>query len=449
MADPPVRTPEWWEDDCEVPIGVPAGNSPLPPPSELFVVEEATVLEDTPELDASSFDWGSSGSGDTDSPGVDDLIRESRFSWRPILAGATALLLVAGGAGWWWLGPSRQPVDPTPTASASASAAVASLRTGSLPAGQVAPGFSSVPAWKFSAPAGSKMAGTPLGLVVVSGQEMSVYAGLDGARMLHVELDTAVDALTSGVVDDVLSLVWLSDGQVWWWAPGGRVHSAKAAWANEVSSAGGQVLVSGPNRTAVPALGGLAEVALLDGEVAMGSTAKGVVVASATGLSLLDADTGERGDIKLAAPSAAANRPVRWAGVDADHVLVVWSPVPSPTPAQQVLVALHSLDGTITSATTMTYQTASAATWMRTMGQQVGTFQVAAWDLASGKVQVECASCQLAGGFGKLISASDAGVAGFVSGQELFASELKVLAVAGNNLLVRDGVSVQAFPPTG
>lgn len=390
---------------------------------------------------ADDFAWGNTGQPE-DAPVVDDLLQVRRFNLPRILVAGAVAVAVALGAGWAVMTFNTGPApDPAPTST------TASLQTGALSYGQAAPGFSRPQRWSFDIPAGAKIAGTQLGLVVVFNHKLSLYSPADGSEMVSFDLAEPVESMTTAKVDGQLSLAWLSGGKLSWWSQIDQMQQAKAGWATGLSSAGGQLLVSSGSRTAVVEAGELVEVPLDEGQVALASTDKGVVAVSSAGMFLVNPDADRTTvPIALVAPNPQDNRPVRWAGVADGFVAVVWSPVPSPGPGQKVTVALHRLDGTVTGMTSMPYQVAAQATWMRTMGQQVGTFERAAFSLTDGSLLLECSTCTLSGGFGTLVQAADAGMSGFVSGTTLYPSDLTVLALADGMLLAREGSTVKGFP---
>lgn len=386
-----------------------------------------------------AFDWGSDG---PEVGPVDDLIKVSRRPKTRTLVAALIAVVLAVAGGWAALTLGRA-TDPTPEPEPT----VPSLQVGALAYDQIAPGFSSTPKWTYDVPKGAKIAGTPLGLVVAINNQLRLHSPGDGSEAFAMDLTASVESMTTATIDGEPSLAWLSGGTLSWWSPEAQLQQVKAKWATGLSNSGGQLLVSSDSRTAVVEGGALTDVTMHQGEVALGAMEYGVVTASSAGLRLVNPDAGTGTDIALQAPNGQDNRPVRWAGVAAGFVAVVWSPVPSPGPAQKVTVALHRLDGTVVSSSTMTYQIAAQAAWMRTTGQQAATFERAAWNLGDGSLLFECAACTLSGGFGTLLQAADAGRSGFVSGGTLYPSELTALAVADGLLMVRDGSTVKAYPP--
>lgn len=389
------------------------------------------------------FDWG------TSAPEVDlgdDVVkvRGRRTGW--VVAVAAAAVTVAVALIGVPMVLANQPTPtPTPSQQVSSAEPVGPLTVGPLTVGQVAPGFSDTPAWEVELAEGAKVAGTALGMVEVADNHLRLYGPGTGGELFAEKLDDPIVSLTSGWDESTEVLAWLSGGDLHWWSQTGNVQHTAAPWATDLSAAGGHVLISGGGRTATLAGGKLVEFRLPTGQEALGVTSRGVVAAASDGLYLFDPVTSlsERIDLR---PPMVGYRPVRWAGLSAGFALVVWSPVANPAPGQPVIVALHSFDGRVTGDSTMPFQVAASAVWLRTTGQLAGTFGTVGFDLVDGTVLVECSTCTLSGGFGPLLVAAQGEVSGLWWDGTLVPSTVEVIAVAKGRLLVRDGLTVYGYP---
>ena len=340
---------------------------------------------------------------------------------------------------------SGPPPAPAPSSEPPTVDPVGPLTVGVPVAGQIAPGFADTASWQIDLRDGAKVAGTPLGLVEVAGNRLRLYGAGTGAALFEVKLTDPVLSLAAGRDGSTEVLAWLSGGELHWWSMGESVQAAPADWASDLSASGGRVLVAGGTRTATLAGGKLVEFRLPSGRGILGVTARGVVAADSDGLYLLDPATQLSRPIDLRPPTLGY-RPVRWAGLAAGFAVVVWSPVANPAPGQPVTVALHNFDGRVMGHSDMPFQVASSATWLRTMGQQVGTFATVGFALVDGTVMVECDGCTLSGGFGPLVAAAQGGVTGLWRNGTLVPSTVEIVAATSGYLLVRDGSTVYGYP---
>lgn len=311
--------------------------------------------------------------------------------------------------------------------------------------GRSAPGFADTPSWERTPPKGTASAATPMGLVEVAGETITLRDIATGAPVMSRPLSGPVTFTTTAVIGGTNALLWRSDGRLWWWAPGAEGSVAIDDDAT-VTQPGTRVLVTDADRTAtfLDPTGALRPApAAHEGQTVLAVDDDAWLAADMSGASVSTTE-GVNSDVALVEPTRGWQI-VRWLGAGHGWIVTVWGAVADPRSDEDVVVAVHDWSGDLVSATAMSWADAEVARWTRTQGGDWGTFGQVSVDMASGRITARCDDCTMSGGFADWVRVTTPSGSGWLRGTDLWLTSADLVAAATDGRAVIIATSDGAF----
>lgn len=320
------------------------------------------------------------------------------------------------------------------------------------------PGFiAEAPDFTLDVPSTAAVTASDRGIVVVDGQDVTIYDSTSGKEVYSGEADGEVRFTLETTIGGEPALVWRYDDTL-------MVHRS-SAFADpavveipegaSVSSAGQQLLITdeedraytltddGLDGLTVPGNAGTVMAVDAEGSVTAGFN---------TPVSVLAPDGSVVSKTELTPPTPALQMS-RWLSAGHGLAVVVWSSSPSESSAsQQVVIATHSLtDGSVAGKVTATQGELAEWKWMRGQGLSRAVLGPYAFDLTTGELVADATGISgllLRPTGDTLTGTTDSG--GFaVEGTTAHPSDFEPLAVVddGSLALVRsDQTTIAAYP---